>query len=65
MNVRPLHDRIIVQRREEGEQHIGGIIIPDTAKEKPQQHYHAYVRMMIDSKPAKPFSARVLDPSAA
>ncbi len=37
MNVRPLHDRIIVQRREEGEQHIGGIIIPDTAKEKPQQ----------------------------
>jgi chaperonin GroES len=37
MNVRPLHDRIIVQRLEEGEQHVGGIIIPDTAKEKPQQ----------------------------
>jgi chaperonin GroES len=37
MNVRPLHDRIIVQRLEEGEQHIGGILIPDTAKEKPQQ----------------------------
>ena len=37
MNVRPLHDRIIVQRVEEGEQHIGGIVIPDTAKEKPQQ----------------------------
>jgi len=37
MNVRPLHDRILVQRLEEGEQHIGGIIIPDTAKEKPQQ----------------------------
>ena len=37
MNVRPLHDRIIVQRLEEGEQQIGGIIIPDTAKEKPQQ----------------------------
>ena len=37
MNVRPLHDRIIVQRLEEGEQKIGGIIIPDTAKEKPQQ----------------------------
>ena len=37
MNIRPLHDRIIVQRREEGEQQIGGIIIPDTAKEKPQQ----------------------------
>ena len=27
-------------------------------------HYHVYVRMMIDSKPAKPFSARVLDPVA-
>src|SRR3977135_2044382 len=37
MNVRPLHDRIIVQRLEEGEQKIGGIIAPDSAKEKPQQ----------------------------
>jgi len=37
MNVRPLHDRIIVERIEEGEQKVGGIIIPDTAKEKPQQ----------------------------
>jgi chaperonin GroES len=37
MNVRPLHDRLIVQRLDEGEQKIGGIIIPDSAKEKPQQ----------------------------
>ena len=37
MKVRPLHDRIIVTRIEEGEQKVGGIIIPDTAKEKPQQ----------------------------
>jgi len=37
MHVRPLHDRIIVRRLEEGEQKIGGIIIPDTAKEKPQR----------------------------
>ncbi len=37
MKVRPLHDRIIVRRIEEGEQKVGGIIIPDTAKEKPQQ----------------------------
>jgi chaperonin GroES len=37
MNVRPLHDRIIVSRIEEGEQKVGGIIIPDSAKEKPQQ----------------------------
>ena len=37
MTVRPHHDRIIVQRIEEEEQRVGGIIIPDTAKEKPQQ----------------------------
>ena len=37
MTVRPLHDRIIVKRIEEQEQKVGGIIIPDTAKEKPQQ----------------------------
>jgi chaperonin GroES len=37
MNIRPLHDRIIVNRLDEGEQKIGGIIIPDSAKEKPQQ----------------------------
>src|SRR3954447_19305563 len=37
MNVRPLHDRIIIQRLDEGEQQVGGIIIPDSAKEKPQQ----------------------------
>jgi chaperonin GroES len=36
MQVRPLRDRILVQRVEEPEQRIGGIIIPDTAKEKPQ-----------------------------
>jgi len=37
MHVRPLHDRIFVQRLDEGEQHVGGIIIPDSAKEKPQR----------------------------
>ena len=37
VGIRPLHDRVIVQRIEEGEQKVGGIIIPDTAKEKPQQ----------------------------
>ena len=37
MKVRPLHDRIIVQRIEEDEQRVGGIIIPDTAKEKPME----------------------------
>jgi chaperonin GroES len=37
MNVRPLRDRLLIERVEEQEQRIGGIIIPDTAKEKPQQ----------------------------
>ena len=37
MAYRPLHDRIIIQRLEEQERTAGGIIIPDTAKEKPQQ----------------------------
>jgi chaperonin GroES len=37
MRIRPLHDRILVQRLEEGEQNVGGIIIPDSAKEKPQR----------------------------
>jgi chaperonin GroES len=37
MNVRPLRDRVLVKRVEEQEERIGGIIIPDTAKEKPQQ----------------------------
>src|SRR5262249_39677601 len=37
MKVRPLHDRILVERLEEKEVKRGGIIIPDTAKEKPQE----------------------------
>ena len=37
MALRPLHDRLLVKRLEEKEQVQGGIIIPDTAKEKPQQ----------------------------
>jgi chaperonin GroES len=37
MKVRPLHDRLIVKRIDEEEKTAGGIIIPDTAKEKPQE----------------------------
>jgi chaperonin GroES len=37
VNIRPLHDRVVVKRIEQGEQIRGGIIIPDTAKEKPQE----------------------------
>jgi chaperonin GroES len=36
-NVRPLHDRVLIRRIEETEQRVGGIIIPDSAKEKPLQ----------------------------
>lgn len=35
--LRPLHDRVVIKRAEENEQMIGGLYIPDTAKEKPQQ----------------------------
>jgi len=35
--VRPLRDRVLLRRLEEDEQKVGGIIVPDTAKEKPQQ----------------------------
>ena len=37
MNFRPLHDRVVVKRIESDERSAGGIIIPDTAKEKPQE----------------------------
>ena len=37
MDIRPLHDRIVVRRIEEGEQTIGRIIVPDRAREKPQR----------------------------
>jgi len=37
VNIRPLHDRVVVKRIEQTEQVRGGIIIPDTAKEKPQE----------------------------
>lgn len=37
MNLRPLYDRVILKRIEEEEKTVGGIIIPDTAKEKPQE----------------------------
>ena len=36
-NIQPLHDRVMVKRIDEGEQVRGGIIIPDSAKEKPQE----------------------------
>lgn len=37
MKIRPLHDRVVIRREEEEEQTAGGIVLPDTAAEKPQQ----------------------------
>ena len=37
MNIRPLYDRVVVKRIEEKENKIGGLFIPDSAKEKPQE----------------------------
>lgn len=47
MNLRPLHDRVLVKRLDALEERRGGIIIPDTAKEKPQQ---AVVEAVGDGK---------------
>jgi chaperonin GroES len=50
--MRPLHDRVLVRRLEEGEQRRGNIIIPDSAKEKPQQAEVKAVgsgKLMLDS----------------
>ena len=58
MQVRPLHDRILVQRLEEGEQNVGGIIIPDSAKEKPQR---GTVIAVGDGKSAKDGKRIALD----
>jgi chaperonin GroES len=47
MDLRPLHDRVMVKRLDEGEQILGGIIVPDSAKEKPQK---ALVRAVGNGK---------------
>lgn len=39
MNFRPLHDRVVVRRIEEPQQSAGGVLIPDTVKEKPMEGY--------------------------
>jgi len=57
MNLRPLHDRILVRRLEEQETVRGGIIIPDSAKEKPQQAEVVAVgngKLLEDGKRAEP-----------
>ena len=56
--MRPLHDRVLIQRIDEAEQVRGGIIIPDTAKEKPQQ---GEVRAVGDGKINEDGTRRPLD----
>jgi chaperonin GroES len=58
MKFRPLHDRVLAQRIEEGEEKIGGIVIPDTAKEKPQK---AKVVAVGDGKMLKDGKRAALD----
>jgi len=57
MQLRPLHDRILVRRIEQEEKTKGGLIIPDTAKEKPQEARVIAVgkgRVNEDGKPSTP-----------
>jgi chaperonin GroES len=61
MGLRPLHDRIIVSRLEETEKTVSGIIIPDTAKEKPQR---GKVLAIGKGKVAEDGSVRPLDVKA-
>jgi chaperonin GroES len=56
--IKPLHDRVLIKRIEEQEQIVGGIVIPDTAKEKPQQ---GEVVAVGDGKILKNGSRRPLD----
>jgi chaperonin GroES len=61
MKFRPLHDRVLAQRIEKGEETIGGIVIPDTAKEKPQK---AKVVAVGDGKVLKDGRRAALDVKA-
>ena len=58
MGFRPLHDRIIVKRENEEEKTSGGIIIPDTAKEKPQK---GIVMAVGNGKKDQPMTVKVGD----
>jgi chaperonin GroES len=62
-NVKPLRDRILVKRLEQAEQKIGGIIVPDSAKEKPQQAEVKAVGSgrLLDSGQLAPLNVKVGD----
>ena len=63
MKIRPLHDRILVQRLEEEEKTKGGIIIPDTAKEKPIEGKVVAVGngKLLENGEVKPLDVKVGD----
>ncbi len=58
MNIRPLHDRVVIQRVEEEQTTAGGIVIPDTAKEKP---YRGEVKAVGNGKLLENGEVRPLD----
>ena len=63
MNIRPLHDRVIVKRLDEEKKSAGGIVIPDTAAEKPSQGEVVHVRpgKLDDSGKVIPMGVKVGD----
>jgi chaperonin GroES len=63
MNIRPLHDRVVVKRLEEEKTSPGGIVIPDTAKEKPIKGEIVAVGTgkLLDNGEARPLAVKVGD----
>ena len=63
MNIRPLHDRVIVRRMEEERTSAGGIVIPDTATEKPAQGevIAAGVGKIMDNGDVRPMDVKTGD----
>jgi len=63
MNIRPLHDRVVVRRKEEEEKTAGGIVLPGSAKEKPNQGEVIAVGSgrILDSGETRPVDVKVGD----
>ncbi len=63
MNIRPLHDRVVVRRKEEEEKTAGGILLPGSAKEKPNQGEVVAVGngRVLDSGDVRPVDVKVGD----
>lgn len=63
MNIRPLHDRVVVRRKEEEEKTAGGIVLPGSAKEKPNQGEVVAVGngRVLDSGEVRPVDVKVGD----